>query len=131
VILTATAYDLELADRIRKVVRGERGLSEKRMFGGLNEVFAEEVPFPTTATVVGATVRVVGIDIAEHGEELTARCQRAEVVQDLRLSDLVFPADAAVAWIHAAYRRLLGAQRRERVGRALPCDREAIGDQPS
>jgi TfoX/Sxy family transcriptional regulator of competence genes len=29
------AYDLELADRIRKVVRGERGLSEKRMFGGL------------------------------------------------------------------------------------------------
>jgi TfoX/Sxy family transcriptional regulator of competence genes len=29
------AYDLELADRIRRVVRGERGLSEKRMFGGL------------------------------------------------------------------------------------------------
>ena len=58
--------------------------------------------------LVGVTVRVVGIDIAEHGEELTARCQRAEVVQDLRLSDLVFPPDVAAAWIHAAYRRCLG-----------------------
>jgi len=70
------------------------------------EAFAEAVPLPTT--VVGATVRVLGIDIAEHGEELTARCQRGEVVQDLRLSDLVFPPDTAAAWIHAAYRRCLG-----------------------
>ena len=29
------AYDVELADRIRKVVRAERGVTEKRMFGGL------------------------------------------------------------------------------------------------
>ena len=29
------AYDAELADRIREVVQGEPGLSEKRMFGGL------------------------------------------------------------------------------------------------
>jgi TfoX/Sxy family transcriptional regulator of competence genes len=29
------AYDEELAERIRKVVQGEPGLSEKRMFGGL------------------------------------------------------------------------------------------------
>jgi TfoX/Sxy family transcriptional regulator of competence genes len=29
------AYDDELADRIREVVQGEPGLSEKRMFGGL------------------------------------------------------------------------------------------------
>ncbi|MGB8021083.1 MAG: hypothetical protein WCF04_07650 [Candidatus Nanopelagicales bacterium] len=72
------------------------------------EVFAEEVPLPTTATVVGVTVWVVGIDVAEHGQELTARCQRGEVVQDLRLSDLMFPADAPAAWIHAAYRRCLG-----------------------
>jgi hypothetical protein len=28
-------YDLELANRIREVMEGERGLSEKRMFGGL------------------------------------------------------------------------------------------------
>ncbi len=70
------------------------------------EAFAEAVPLPTT--VVGATVRVLGIDIAEHGEELTARCQRGDVVQDLQLSDLVFPPDTAAAWIHAAYRRCLG-----------------------
>jgi TfoX/Sxy family transcriptional regulator of competence genes len=29
------AYDVDLADRIREVVEGEPGLSEKRMFGGL------------------------------------------------------------------------------------------------
>jgi len=29
------AYDEELAERIREVVAAERGLSEKRMFGGL------------------------------------------------------------------------------------------------
>jgi len=29
------AYDAELADRIRDVVRDEPGLTEKRMFGGL------------------------------------------------------------------------------------------------
>ncbi len=29
------AYDHELADRVREVVQGERGLTEKGMFGGL------------------------------------------------------------------------------------------------
>ncbi|CAN5880934.1 TfoX/Sxy family protein [soil metagenome] len=34
-ILGRMAYDDELANRIREVVHGEPGLSEKRMFGGL------------------------------------------------------------------------------------------------
>lgn len=72
------------------------------------EVFVEEVRLPSTATVVGATIEVIGIDVAEHGEELTAPCRRGAVVQDLRLSDLVFPPDTPAAWIHAAYRRCLG-----------------------
>lgn len=72
------------------------------------EVFAEEVALPTTATVVGATVRVVAIDIAEDDEELAARCQRGDVVQNLQLSGLVFSPDTPAAWIHAAYRRCLG-----------------------
>jgi len=29
------AYDVELANRIREIIEGEPGLSEKRMFGGL------------------------------------------------------------------------------------------------
>jgi TfoX/Sxy family transcriptional regulator of competence genes len=29
------AYDVELAERVRAVVQGEPGLTEKRMFGGL------------------------------------------------------------------------------------------------
>lgn len=73
-----------------------------------SEVFAEEVPLPTTATVVGATVRVVAIDIAEHDEELAAHCQRGDVVQILQLSGLVFAPETAAASIHAAYRRCLG-----------------------
>ena len=29
------AYDEDLAERIRELIRGERGLTEKKMFGGL------------------------------------------------------------------------------------------------
>ncbi len=72
------------------------------------ETFAEEVPLPTTATVIGTTIDVVDIDIAEHGEVLTTRCHRGDVVQDLHLSNLVFAPDTAPGWIHAAYRRCLG-----------------------
>lgn len=31
----AVAYDLEMADRLREILAGERGVDEKRMFGGL------------------------------------------------------------------------------------------------
>lgn len=72
------------------------------------ETFAEEVPLPITATVIGIPVEVVGIDIGDHGEVLIARCNRGEVVQDLHLTDLVFAPDTAAGWIHAAYRRCLG-----------------------
>lgn len=72
------------------------------------ETFAEEVPLPTTATVIGTTTEVVGVDIAEDGQALTARCRRGDVVQDLHLSDLLFAPDTAAGWIHAAYRRCLG-----------------------
>src|SRR4051794_37499511 len=72
------------------------------------EAFAEEVPLPTTATLNGTTIEVVGIDIAEDGEVLTARCHRGDVAQDLHLSDLVFAPDTAAGWIQAAYRRCLG-----------------------
>ena len=76
------------------------------------ETFTEDVPLPTTATVVGATIQVVAIDIAEYGEGLSARCQRGDAVQDLQLSDLVFAPDTTAGWIHAAYRRCLGLRPR-------------------
>ena len=69
------------------------------------ETFTHEVPLPTTATLLGTTIDVVGIDIAEDGEHLTARCRRGEAVQDLHLADLVFAPDTTAGWIHAAYRR--------------------------
>ena len=33
--MTAVAYDLELADRIRELIAGEPDVTEKKMFGGL------------------------------------------------------------------------------------------------
>jgi hypothetical protein len=33
--MTAVAYDLELADRIRELIVGEPDVTEKKMFGGL------------------------------------------------------------------------------------------------
>jgi len=74
-------------DRLLEVITVDRyNLAEQ--VTAFYEAFAEAVPLPTT--VVGAAVRVLGVDVAEHGEELTARCEREDVVQDLRLSDLVF-----------------------------------------
>jgi hypothetical protein len=34
-IIAAMAYDLDLAERIRELVAAEKGVDEKRMFGGL------------------------------------------------------------------------------------------------
>lgn len=61
------------------------------------ETSAEAVPLHTT--VVGTITRALGIDMAEHGEDLTAHCHRGDVVQNLRPSDMVFPPDTAAAWI--------------------------------
>jgi TfoX/Sxy family transcriptional regulator of competence genes len=36
-------YDVELANRIREVIHSERGLSEKRMFGGLAFLIDEKM----------------------------------------------------------------------------------------
>lgn len=38
------AYDEELAERIREVLQGEPGLSEKRMFGGLAFLVSGNMP---------------------------------------------------------------------------------------
>lgn len=72
------------------------------------ETFTEEVALPTTANVVGTAIEVVGIDIAEDGEQLMARRHRGDAVQDLHLADLVFAPDTTAGRIHAAYRRALG-----------------------
>lgn len=50
-------YDGELADRIRTVVSGERGLSEKRMFGGL-AFLVEERMAVSASSKGGLMVRI-------------------------------------------------------------------------
>lgn len=99
--------DLNEVDRLVEVITVDcYNLAEQ--VTAFYETFTEEVGFPTTATVVGTTIHVVGIDVAEYGEELIARCHRGDAVQDLQLSDLVFAPDTTAGWIHAAYRRSLG-----------------------
>jgi|SRR5690625_1990344 len=87
------------------------------------EVVNGEVALPTAASVVGATEEVVGFDIAEHDEELTATCHRGDAVQSLMRSDVAYAPDSPVGWNHAAYRRCLRftprGRRTGRVGAVL------------
>jgi hypothetical protein len=59
------AYDERLASRIREVVRGETGLSEKRMFGGL--AFLVDGKLAASASSQGGMLLRVDPD---HTEEL-------------------------------------------------------------
>jgi TfoX/Sxy family transcriptional regulator of competence genes len=56
------AYDEELADRIRELLAGERGVSEKRMFGGL--AFLVEGKLAVSASGRGGLL--ARIDPAQH-----------------------------------------------------------------
>jgi hypothetical protein len=61
------------------------------------EIVLEEVSLPTQADVLGIRVDVLGIDIAGHGEQMTAMCRRGDTEQSLHLSNLVFAPDTACA----------------------------------
>lgn len=58
------AYDLQLADRLRFLVEGEEGLSEKRMFGGLAFLVHGNIAVAASSTG-GLMVRVDPADTAE------------------------------------------------------------------
>jgi hypothetical protein len=45
------AYDEDLADRIRELILGEPGLSEKKMFGGLAFLVGGNMPSPRVVKV--------------------------------------------------------------------------------
>jgi TfoX/Sxy family transcriptional regulator of competence genes len=61
--MLAMAYDLELADRIRELVATEKGVDEKRMFGGL--AFLVDGNMSVTASGQGGMlVRVDPTEIA-------------------------------------------------------------------
>lgn len=58
--------DLNEVDRLVEVITVDcYNLAEQ--VTAFYETFTEEVGFPTTATVVGTTIHVVGIDVAEYG----------------------------------------------------------------
>lgn len=71
-------------------------------------VFAEEVRFPAEASLLGAPVQVVEIDVAGDGRSLRARCAGRHGDSWLTLADLKFAEDEVAAWLHAAYRRWSG-----------------------
>lgn len=71
-------------------------------------VISSEVEEPVWATIVGVPVLVLDADIRDTGLEMTAHCRHDGDEQEICFTDLVFPPDTIAAWIHAAYRRLLG-----------------------
>jgi hypothetical protein len=72
------------------------------------EVFNNEVQTPTVATVLGVPIDVVGFDYHDERRGIVAVCRRDGARQELAVADLIFPPDAVVAWVQAAYRRWLG-----------------------
>jgi TfoX/Sxy family transcriptional regulator of competence genes len=93
------AYDAELAARIRKVVGGERGLSEKRMFGGLAFLIDEKMavsasskgglllridPTQTVSLVIEPHVRPVEMRGREMDGWLRVDAEALETEDELR-----------------------------------------------
>lgn len=52
------AYDTDLADRLRDVLAGQPGLSEKRMFGGLAFLLAGHMAVAVSGQGSGLMVRI-------------------------------------------------------------------------
>src|SRR3954467_87809 len=65
------AYDEDLADRIRELVAAERGVDEKRMFGGL--------PFLTTGNSPAAASRQGGMLVRVPPDDTEKLLQREHV----------------------------------------------------
>ncbi len=73
-------------------------------------VLLDEVDLPVEATLLGVPVEVTEFDYLGDGRGVLARCIRSDADQYLALVDLEFAPGSVAAWIHAAYRRLLGAE---------------------
>ncbi len=70
------AYDAQLADRVRALVRGEPGLSEKQMFGGL----AFLVDGTMAVSVGGAGGLLVRVEPApDESDERAAQARPVEM----------------------------------------------------
>jgi hypothetical protein len=54
------AYDEDLADRIRRLLKAEKGLSEMAMFGGLALQRSDELPVQKAPGRVAVTHQIAG-----------------------------------------------------------------------
>jgi hypothetical protein len=108
------AYDEELANRIREVVAGEAGVTEKRMFGGLGFLVNGNL----AASASGRGGMLLRVDPAET-DTLTARPHAERAVMGgremdgwLRVDVAALPDDEVDGWIArgVAYARSLPAK---------------------
>jgi hypothetical protein len=109
------AYDEALADRIRELVSGERGLEEKAMFGGLS--FLLNGNMAVAASGQGGLLARVDPD---QSDELVATTPAVEMVMRgrsmkgwLRLDSKDVEGDELDAWVErgVAFARSLPAKR--------------------
>ena len=110
------AYDEELADRIREIVASERGVDEKRMFGGLAFLIGGNMAV-SASSKGGLMVRVDPADapdlvVAAHVEPMVMRGR--EMLGWLRVDAKAVQSDAELlTWVSRgiAYAKALPAKR--------------------
>lgn len=105
------AYDEELAHRIRAVLAGDPGVSEKRMFGGLGFLINGNLA-ATASSRGGMLLRVdpAETDALVAGPHAERAVMRGRVMDGwLRVAVSALPDDQVDAWIArgAAYARSL------------------------
>ncbi len=104
---------IDVDDLVAQITVGSRDWDDK--VSAFLPVLFDEVALPAEATLLGMPVEVTEFDFLGDGRGLLARCIRADADQYLALVDLEFPPGSVAAWLHAAYRRLLGAEPRSMV----------------
>jgi TfoX/Sxy family transcriptional regulator of competence genes len=97
------AYDEELADRVRELIAGERGIDERRMFGGLAMMLNGNM----AVVIRGRGGLMVRVDPAESDRWLAERGARATEMRGRPMRGWV-TVDAAACAKSADLRRWVG-----------------------
>jgi TfoX/Sxy family transcriptional regulator of competence genes len=87
------AYDEELANRVRELIAGERGIDERRMFGGLAMMLNGNM----AVVIRGKGGLMVRVDPAETDRFLTERGARATEMRGRTMRGWITVEAAAVA----------------------------------
>ncbi len=98
---------IDIIDLAAQITVGSRDWDDR--VSAFLPVFYDEVGLPIDAALLGMPIKVTEYDFFGDGRGLIARCIRGDTDRYLALVDLEFEPGSVAAWIHAAYRKMLGA----------------------